>query len=106
MSPDSKDVSLIFVPTVPTPACPEVGKSKSLTALRVSRNPSLEYPSLLVSQLWDESPEEGEAQAKGLCELGAEQNQGPSPPFTAGKVVWAVVTWPPVTALWLFPPHG
>ena len=61
--------------------------------------------------MWNIAPEEGESHAKGLHGLGINQNQGPPPKYTAGKVIWdrypqtschCLVTLPIPTAN----PHG
>ena len=64
--PDIKDVSLICALTVHIPACPEVRKSKSFTAIRVTRNHYLWYLSLVSIDLWVRAPEEGDTQARSL----------------------------------------
>lgn len=102
MLPDSKDISSIFVLTVHTPACPEVGKSKPFTAVRVSRNHCLGYLSLVFSDLWDIAPEEGEASS---ITLGLSRTRGYHPHSQQARSPGAVITWSPVTALSLFPFH-
>lgn len=89
MLPDSKDISSIFVLTVHTPACPEVGKSKPFTAVRVSRNHCLGYLSLVFSDLWDIAPEEGEASS---ITLGLSRTRGYHPHSQQARSPGAVIT--------------